>query len=102
MPTVPPKPTRPEPPSKPAGTSWLAVFLALFVVIVSGIVLFVLTLGAAGILVAVAAGVFAFIGFQYLLWGRWLGPMIQRDEQARLLAQASEGEPSAADGPVES
>lgn len=60
----------------------MSILLALvFLVIVLGLfgAVLVTTLGIGlGPFLAVG-GIFAMAGLHYVLWGRWLGPMIQQD-----------------------
>lgn len=82
------RPVRPERPAaaaSPPASGWrawisilMALMLLLFVLTLFGAVL-ITTLGVGvGPLLAVG-GIFAMAGLHYVLWGRWLGPMIHQD-----------------------
>ncbi len=62
--------------------SFVPLMLAFIVLSAAVAVLSFLTLGFVGVILASAFALAAFIGFQYLLWGWWLGPMIQQSEAA--------------------
>lgn len=65
---------------------WLALGVAIMIVAVLAMIV-TLALGAPPLAAAIAigGGIFALIGFQYLLWGWWLGPKLRReaDEEAQ-------------------
>ena len=63
--------------------SFVPLMLALIVLSAAIAVLSFLTLGFVGVILALAFALAAFIGLQYLLWGWWLGPLIQASEAAR-------------------
>jgi hypothetical protein len=66
--------------SQPArGSSWLPIMLASLLAAVVCIVLFFLTLGGFGMVLAIGGGVFAFIGLHYVVWGWWLSRMIREE-----------------------
>ena len=81
----------PKPPAPPVKrTSFLGIFLAVVAALLGSAVLFFLTLGAFGVIVLVAGGLFAMVALQYLLWGRWLGPMIRSEVDAEEPSSASD------------
>ena len=67
-----------QPSNKPA----TAVSLILAFVLASLVValLSVLTLGFVGVVVGIGLLMTAFIAFNYVLWGRWLGAYVRRRE----------------------
>jgi hypothetical protein len=76
----PERPIRPPPPeeAKPA-TSPLSILLALGVLALICIVLFFLTGGFFGLVLAIGGVAFGFAALHYLVWGWWLGALIRRD-----------------------
>ncbi len=69
---LPPRPVRPEPPSRDAKRSLLPVVLVLVPMAIALLGIVALT-GRAGLLmVAAIACIPAFMALHYVLWGRWL------------------------------
>jgi fatty acid desaturase len=64
-------------------SSVVPLLLALVVLSAAIAVLSFLTLGFFGAVLGLAFALAAFIGLQYLLWGWWLGPWIERAERLR-------------------
>lgn len=66
----------------PSPTPFAAVGPILAVITAALILatLSVLTLGFAGVVLGVSVAMAAFIALNYLLWGRWLGDYIRRQE----------------------
>jgi hypothetical protein len=75
--TPPPMPKPPELPEKPRG-SWLSIALAGMLGVVALIVLSFLTLGQMLPVAVIGGLIFAFVGFHYVVWGWWLGKLIQQ------------------------
>ncbi len=63
--------------------SSLPVFMAAVILLAALAALSLLTLGFVGVIVALTLLLAAFIGFQYLLWGWWLGPLLLAQERVR-------------------
>jgi hypothetical protein len=72
-----------QPSEKPqtGRSSVVPLLLALVLLSAAIAILSMLTLGFVGVMVALAGALVAFVGFQYLLWGWWLAPLIERREQ---------------------
>jgi hypothetical protein len=49
--------------------------------VVAGLVLLVLSLGQLLPVLVIGGLIFLVTGFHYLVWGWWLGPMIQREAE---------------------
>ncbi len=89
QPTKPPRPSPPQeqPPSQQAPSrSSLAVWLALgvgvlIVAVLASIVALAMGAPPLAAAIAIGGGVFALVGFQYLLWGWWLGPKLRREAE---------------------
>jgi hypothetical protein len=64
-------------------SSVIPLLLALVVLSAAIAVLSFLTLGFFGAVLGLAFALAAFIGLQYLIWGWWLGPWIERAERLR-------------------
>lgn len=79
------------PPGKPSPTkSFVPLMLAGILLTACLATLSLLTLGFAGVIVALALLLAAFIASQYLLWGWWLGKFIrEREEAAEALKRTS-------------
>jgi hypothetical protein len=78
MPELPPRPAAPE---KPQRGSWLSIFLTAFLLLGVGAVLLVLSLGQLLPILAIGGLIFLATAFHYLVWGWWLGAMIQREAE---------------------
>ncbi len=74
------RPKRPPATSKQAA-SCLPIALAGTLLVMSLAVLFVLSIGLIGPVVVVACLMFAMVGFHYVVWGWWLGAMIQKEDE---------------------
>jgi hypothetical protein len=72
-------PPRPAPP--PPRGSWLSIVLTGFVLMLAAIVLFVLSLGQLLPILVIGGLIFLATAFHYLVWGWWLGKMIQREAE---------------------
>lgn len=92
LPPPPPERRPPEihqPPEPSLGRtlrSWtlaLAVLFGALLILLVFARLMLAVLGVGFFPILFVMGLFLFIGFQYLLWGRWLGNMIRREEAAR-------------------
>lgn len=70
-----------EQPQKARG-SFLAVFLAIALVLAACICLYFLTAGVFGPVLLIGGGVFALAAFHYVVWGWWLGRIIREEAQA--------------------
>ena len=71
------RPPAPPPESQPKRGGWLgAGIMVLFLVFVLG----VLALAAPGFVLIVLA-LLAFVGLNYLIWGKWLGGMLNREAE---------------------
>ena len=70
---------RPELP-KPR-RSMLSILLAFALLVVTSVVLSFLTLGSFGPVIAIGGIIFLVIGFHYVIWGWWLGKIIQDEER---------------------
>jgi len=71
---------RPDPAKHPR-RSCLSIVLALFLFGGASAVLFFLTLGSFGLVIAIGGGIFLLIGFHYVVWGWWLGKVIHSEER---------------------
>jgi hypothetical protein len=77
-------PSRPAPPQKseaPQRGSWLGLLLMALVVGAIGVVLFVLSLGQLLPILVMGGLIFLVTAFHYVVWGWWLGRMIEREAQ---------------------
>ena len=75
----PPELRRPDLP--PPRRSVLSILLAFVLLGLASAVLFFLTLGSFGQVIAIGGIILLVIGFHYLVWGWWLGKIIQAEEQ---------------------
>ena len=76
--------TGPEPERRGRSIAWVlaSATSAVAVAFASFFFLYALT-GPFGIgLVVIVVILFAFVGLHYVVWGRWLGPMISADSEA--------------------
>ncbi|MBW3598351.1 MAG: hypothetical protein KY475_13900 [Planctomycetes bacterium] len=79
---MPAPPPRPLPPEKiPRRSSWLSIFLAMLLLLIVGLVLLVLSLGQLLPVLVIGGLIFLVTGFHYLVWGWWLGRMIEREAE---------------------
>lgn len=74
----------PSPPSStpPSKRSLIPVLMAAMLLLACVAVLSLLTLGFAGVIVAIVICLALVIGLQYVLWGWWLTAYLQRREAA--------------------
>ena len=72
-------PRRPEP-NEPR-RSILSIVLAFVLLGVASAVLFLLTLGSFGQVIAIGGMIMLVIGFHYVVWGWWLGKIIRDEER---------------------
>lgn len=80
----------PPPPSQPS-TSWLSIAMAGLLALLAGVTLFYLTLGFFAVVVMIGGLLSLFVGAHYLVWGRWLGPMIRAEVEAEEAEARSDG-----------
>lgn len=75
-----------QPPSEaqPRSSIWTLLLAAMLAVLASA-VLFFLTIGVFGTALLVIACVFGLAALHYVVWGRWLGAMIERQVEAERL-----------------
>jgi hypothetical protein len=85
MPEPPSRPTPAEP--RPRG-GWLSIILTIVFLGIGGVVLFVLSLGQLLPVLVIGALIFLVTGFHYLVWGWWLGKMIQQEAESEDAEQA--------------
>jgi hypothetical protein len=78
-----PRLRRPLPPgeSKPSGSPW-SIVLALLATSMICVALFFLTGGFFGLVIVIGGLAFGFAALHYLVWGWWLGKVIQHDVEA--------------------
>ena len=76
--------TDPEPKGRSRSIVWtLATGLSSVAIVLTAIFFLSALTGPFGPALVLIVGVlFAFVGFHYLVWGRWLGPMIRADVEA--------------------
>jgi hypothetical protein len=76
---VPELPSRPSAPVTNGRGSWLSLFLAALLAGAVGAVLLVLSLGQLLPVIVIGGVIFLATAFHYLVWGWWLGKMIQQE-----------------------
>jgi hypothetical protein len=76
--TVPEKPAAPPPPR----ANWLGILLALAAGLGAFVALLFLTFGQALPIFVFGAGVFVLAVGHYFIWGWWLGPLIRREVES--------------------
>lgn len=80
---MPEPPLKPPTPSRPPEGSWLSILLVLMLLGTTLAILSFLTLGAmVGAIVLALMVLPGVVLFHYLLWGWWLGKMIEQDADA--------------------
>ena len=76
--------TSPEPKRRGRSITWmLASVISSVAIVLTAIFLLSALTGPFGPALVLIVGVlFAFVGFHYVVWGRWLGPMIRANVEA--------------------
>ena len=85
--------TSPEPKGRGRSITWMvATVISSVAIVLTMIFLLSALTGPFGPALILIVGVlFAFVGFHYVVWGRWLGPMIRASVEAELHDTESHG-----------
>lgn len=78
---VPPRPERPTDPVAQQRTSLVPVILAVLAAILVCGVLFFLTGGFIAVVIIMAGLIGGFAALHYVVWGWWLGKLIEHEER---------------------
>jgi hypothetical protein len=79
MAELPTRPAAPQKTERPQRGSWLALLLMFLLAGAVGVVLFVLSLGQLLPILVMGGLIFLVTAFHYVVWGWWLGKMIERE-----------------------